>query len=298
MEKAEIIDHLKKHRIFALLGTTELKTIADISICRKVEVNEEVISKDQLSGNLFLVTSGRLSLRIQMREIREFFPGELFGEIGLFADHKRSGTVIAEVESRLIEICADKLFDENHVKPAIALKLTRALTRKITDYLRRREQLTTRSLIHEGENEYVEFKSSLRFNVHSGKKDHRLQMTVIKSIAAFLNSKGGTLLVGIQDDGSTLGLKAEGFANNDKLMLTVNNLLKAHIGTLHLSYISPSIVIADGVEVLRIDIEPANEPAYVTDGNDQFFYIRTGPSTTNLALRNVYDYIRKRFHRV
>ncbi len=296
LSDTEILEQLRLHRVFARLDEQELIDLVSISSTIDLETGDKVVSKDHPSGMLFLVVSGRLSLRMQMREIREFHAGELFGEIGLFADHRRSGAVIAELPSQLIQIDADKLFDDTYIKPKTALTITRALTRKITDYLRRREQLTTRSLISEGENEFVEFKSSLRYNMHIGKKDPRIQLAVIKSIAAFLNSKGGTLLVGIDDAGVPLGLVNEGFKNHDKLLLTLNNLCKDHIGQLHLDHIEAHIVDVEGVEILRIDVEPGEEPAYVSHGHEEHFFVRTGPSTTDLSLRNVYGYIRKRFY--
>jgi len=287
---------LQRHRAFALLEDVELAQIETISSLVNFPAHATVVSPEIDDHYLYLIKDGRLSLRQQMREVREFHPGELFGEIGLFADQRRSGTVIAEVASTLIQIDGVALYDEDRVDVRTALKITRALTRRITDYLRRREQLTTRSLILEGESEFVEFKSTLRYNVNTGKNDARVQLAVIKTIAAFLNGKGGTLLVGIDDDGQALGLEHESFSSHDKLRLHLTNIIKSQIGELHLAYIHPSIVRVDGKDALRVDVEPADEPAYVSINSDEHFYVRTGPSTTSLSLRHVYDYVHRRFY--
>ena len=56
-------------------------------------------------------------------------------------------------------------------------------------------------LIATGESDDVEFKSTLRTNLHTGQIDDKMQSAVLKSIAGFLNAKGGTLLIGVADDG-------------------------------------------------------------------------------------------------
>ena len=53
------------------------------------------------------------------------------------------------------------------------------------------------ALIPRGESETLEFKSTLRHNLHSGKNDKAMENAVLKSIAGFLNSQGGHLMVGV-----------------------------------------------------------------------------------------------------
>ena len=61
-------------------------------------------------------------------------------------------------------------------------------------------------LIEKGENERVEFKSSLRHDYRQVKTDKNLEHVILKSIAGFLNGNGGTLLIGVDDFGEILGL--------------------------------------------------------------------------------------------
>ena len=64
-------------------------------------------------------------------------------------------------------------------------------------------------LIKAGESKVVEFKSTGRKNLSTGAKDSAIEWSVVKTIAGFMNSHGGTLLVGVQDDGSVLGLEED-----------------------------------------------------------------------------------------
>ena len=61
-------------------------------------------------------------------------------------------------------------------------------------------------LIKKGENEQLEFKASLRYDYRQIKTNKNLEDVIVKSIAGFLNSKGGTLLIGVNDSGEILGL--------------------------------------------------------------------------------------------
>ncbi|MEA1951818.1 MAG: putative DNA binding domain-containing protein, partial [Planctomycetota bacterium] len=81
-----------------------------------------------------------------------------------------------------------------------------------------------------GESEQVEFKSTLRWNLHTGKPDKRIENACLKTVAAYLNSDGGVLLVGIDDEGRAVGLEPDQFANEDKLLLHWNGLIAKSIG--------------------------------------------------------------------
>ena len=66
--------------------------------------------------------------------------------------------------------------------------------------------------IKDHENEKIEFKSTWSMNLKhpNKKKDEKLEKdSVLKTICAFLNTNGGTLLVGIDDDGKIFGTEEE-----------------------------------------------------------------------------------------
>lgn len=150
-------------------------------------------------------------------------------------------------------------------------------------------------LIAGGESGAVEFKSTLRMNLHTGQADDKIQLSALKTIAAFLNAKGGTLLVGVADDGEILGLSADGFANEDKLGLHLVNLIKDRIGDVFLPYVHPHFRDEDGTRVLVIQCEKGPKPAFVKDGNLQRFFVRGGNATTELSGASVMDYVKQRF---
>jgi hypothetical protein len=64
-------------------------------------------------------------------------------------------------------------------------------------------------LISAGESSVVEFKTSARWNVHTRARDERLEQRIVESIAGFMNAEGGTLLIGVDDDGTPVGLQED-----------------------------------------------------------------------------------------
>lgn len=150
-------------------------------------------------------------------------------------------------------------------------------------------------LIAGGETGAVEFKSTLRMNLHTGQVDDKIQMSALKTITGFLNAKGGTLLIGVADDGEVLGLDADGFQSEDKLGLHLVNLVKDRIGEIFLPYIHPHCQDENGARVLAIRCEKGPRAAFLKDGNLQRFFVRGGNATTELSGASVTDYVKQRF---
>lgn len=141
----------------------------------------------------------------------------------------------------------------------------------------------------------MELKSTLRVNLHTGNKDPNMELACLKTIAGFLNSKGGTLIIGVSDDGQSVGIDVDGFQNEDKMHLHLGNLLRDRIGPAHSMYIHPRFEDRDDVRVLVVDCWAANSPAFVKNGPAESFYVRTGASTTELTASQAHAYIAQRF---
>jgi predicted HTH transcriptional regulator len=146
-----------------------------------------------------------------------------------------------------------------------------------------------------GEDDRLEFKSTLRWNLRTNKPDKAMEIACLKSIAAFLNSEGGTLLVGVEDDGNILGITADQFPNEDKFLLHFNNLINQHLGLENADSFSFEIRHLDGGDIMIVDCLPSLAPVYVTHDRKEDFYVRVGPGTRPLTTRDALEYIRNHF---
>ena len=146
-----------------------------------------------------------------------------------------------------------------------------------------------------GEDDRLEFKSTLRWNLHTNKPDKAMEIACLKTMAAFLNSEGGTLLVGVEDNGNILGIAADQFPNEDKFLLHFNNLINQHLGLETAGSFSFDIRHLESGDIMIVDCQPSPAPVYVTHDRKEEFYVRVGPGTRPLTTRDALEYIRNHF---
>jgi len=151
------------------------------------------------------------------------------------------------------------------------------------------EQL--RQLADAGESDTVEFKSTLRCNLHTGKADKKMENACLKTIAAFLNCTGGVLLVGVDDDGNALGLSNDNFINEDKQLLHFNNLVKSHLGVEYSQFIRAGMVTLNDEKILLIQTLASPSPVFFSRDNEEIFYIRAGNATQQLKPSEILAYV-------
>jgi hypothetical protein len=150
------------------------------------------------------------------------------------------------------------------------------------------------ALVQSGESADLEFKSTLRWNLKAEKADKHVELASLKTIVAFLNSNGGTLLVGVDDDGTALGIEKDRFANEDKYLLHFNNLIRQHIGLEFSQHIYFEIKDIDNKKILVVDCKPSENPVFLKHNSTEDFYVRVGPGSRKLATSKVLEYIENR----
>ncbi len=152
------------------------------------------------------------------------------------------------------------------------------------------------ALIERGESDSVEFKSTLRINLATNQKDRRIEDTAIKTLAGFLNADGGTLLIGVADSGTVLGIELDQFSNEDHMLQHLTNLVKDRMNDVALmQWLKTTFEDCDGKRVLRVACSRSASPAYVRDGTDEAFYLRAGSTTERLPASQMVKYISWRF---
>ena len=157
-----------------------------------------------------------------------------------------------------------------------------------------REKEDALHLISKGESETLEFKSTLRTNLQTGETDKRMEKAVLKTLVAFLNTDGGTLFIGVADDGSIRGADLESFENKDKLGLHLKNLISSQIGDGFLPYISSSMMDFDDKVVIRVKCLSCPVPVFLKEGKTELYFARSGPSSTELTGMTLINYVNNR----
>ncbi len=154
-------------------------------------------------------------------------------------------------------------------------------------------------LIAAGENQNVEFKASLQWDYRQQKRNKDLYEPVIKNLAAFMNTAGGALLIGVDDDGAVLGLGPDyetmGKKNSDGFENVFNMAFNKMIGPEYRRYIQVEFPRLEDKEVCLISVTPSPEPVFFTDKGEEKFYIRTGNTSQPLTISRASRYIQGRF---
>jgi hypothetical protein len=161
---------------------------------------------------------------------------------------------------------------------------------------------TVAELVEAGEGERVELKSTARWNTRSGAKDGRIEDEVVITLAGFMNATGGTLLVGVEDDGTAHGL-ADDYAvvpggDRDGFELWLRTLLAERLGRAETADVGVSFTQLDGKDVCRIDVAPADGPIFVRSSGGARtadFHLRVGNATRKLLTDEVLEYQRRRW---
>ena len=150
-------------------------------------------------------------------------------------------------------------------------------------------------ILVDGESEIIEYKSTLRINLHTGEKDLKMEHAVLKTIAGFSNTKGGELFIGVDDSGEPIGLENDKFKTLDNMSLHLVNLINDRIGAVYMFFITISFPEINGISVMSVNCKPSGREIFLKDGKEQKFYIRTGPSTVELTGHVMQQFIKQRF---
>lgn len=156
-----------------------------------------------------------------------------------------------------------------------------------------------KSLITREEDEELEFKSTFRWDIQGQKYNRALEKAAMKTVAAFLNSQGGHLIIGVDDQGQLVGIEhdyktlnrkdPDGFHNH--FTTTFKNM----IGPEFRQFVQLTHHEVEDKQLAVVTVAPSPKPVYLKDGNEEEFFIRTGNSTTSLRLSEAASYIDSRF---
>jgi len=153
-------------------------------------------------------------------------------------------------------------------------------------------------LIENGESETVEFKSTLSKNLKTKQKDKEIEKSCLKTITAFLNSDGGTLIIGIEDSGNPIGFQQDVFPTEDKMSQHLSNLIRDHIGLEHIPNVNFDFMPYAGKNLLVVECRPSDSPVHLKYGNEEDFFIRAGSTTQVLTMSKADAYKKARFSNI
>lgn len=154
-------------------------------------------------------------------------------------------------------------------------------------------------LLAVGESQTVEFKSTARWNTRTGQQDKKVEHAVLKTVCGFLNAEGGTLLIGVDDDGEILGLHEDtrtlgrkGTRDGYELFLRQhldNNLSVQTAGIVKIRF-----EVHGAADVCVVSVAASGKPVFARpiEGGQPAseFWVRIGNATKQLHGDDMVDY--------
>jgi predicted HTH transcriptional regulator len=145
----------------------------------------------------------------------------------------------------------------------------------------------------------VEFKFGMRWDFRRGRANNDLQVVIAKAIAGMLNCERGFLIIGVDDDGTTLGIKKDlrtlHIQNVDGFQLVLTDIVKVRLGAEYVPYIRPRFELIGGRYVCVIAIKESPRPVFLTRGDVHEFWVRMGNSTRRLDVKVAIRYIQEKW---
>lgn len=153
-----------------------------------------------------------------------------------------------------------------------------------------------KNIISQGESDQLEFKSSLRWDYKTKQPNKILENMTAKTLSAFMNTEGGTLFIGVDDDGVILGIQKDlktlgRKQSKDGFKLHLTNIINNCLGKEFHQLTSFLIEHIDGKDVCIIEVLPSPRPVFLNLGKDKEFYIRTNASSQSMNIEEAIEYI-------
>ena len=156
------------------------------------------------------------------------------------------------------------------------------------------------AIIRQGEGAFLEFKSTFRWDMQQSRTNRLLEGVVLKSVAGFLNSKqGGTLLIGVSDNGEIIGLKNDYKTlkkqNQDGFEQVIMTAIADNLGADLCAHVSILFHSITDKTICRLIVSPSFRPVYIKHGNNTKFYIRAGAATRDLTIQEAVEFVQRRW---
>lgn len=162
------------------------------------------------------------------------------------------------------------------------------------------------NMIRRGETDRIEFKPALLYNFKTGKAGIGIKHIIARTLCSFMNTNGGFLLVGVEDDGTIQGLEKDyslftGKNVKDEIRKEVDSVITWFIGKEHSSLIETEIVSIQGKDLLVIYSDKSPSPICLNyrkyDQMVSEFYIRMNASTHQLNTQQALTYCLRHFNK-
>jgi len=122
---------LKSVPLFSELSLDQLLAL-DTAMKRETYLpGEKIVCEGDVGDRMFIIFTGEVVVRKQDRELAQLCPGQLFGEMSLFDEERRSATVAAHTDAELLSLDRDQFRSLAYQRPEIPMQLCKVLAARL-----------------------------------------------------------------------------------------------------------------------------------------------------------------------
>lgn len=216
------------------------------------------------------------------------------GDVAVLGDRSKVIKIVEEYANGGIDLLIDATRAD---RDSTVISLASLVVKEAE--LEKERDTTVDDLVREGESKSQEFKSSIKWDFKQKNANKELTREVVRTVAAFLNSDGGTLLIGVNDEGEVLGIEKDlslmGGKGLDGFQLTFANAVKHHLGEDIGPLLRLDFARKDGKTVAIVSCPPCHRPVFVKEEAGNEFYARSASSSQRLDAQATNNYINARW---
>lgn len=151
-------------------------------------------------------------------------------------------------------------------------------------------------IIEIGESETIEFKSTFKYDIIKKLANNSLTHLISIVVSAFLNSRGGTLFIGVEDNKNIIGLDYDLkiLKNIDILQQEIPKTIRNDLGGSGIQF-DLEIEQLKGKLVCIISVRPSEKPIFF---NNKEYYVRKGTQNQSLNPKETFDHISVRYKNI
>ena len=243
------------------------------------KIVNEIANRAFLTGETNIQISNRLP-KDYLKDIQKKYPGALekqliptepsLWEIGRYEDFL----------AKRRELIADGI---NEFMETLLREISEERPETIDDYLLG------------GENSNIEFKLTARYDVRTQQVNKDLTKIIAKTIAGFMNSYGGVLLIGVADDSTVFGIEKDiqtiKSKDKDEYQRFLMQVIEDYLSIEFSKYVSIRFEEKENKTICIVKVERSPKPVFLIHQNEKEFYIRVGNSTKPLDIESAHEYI-------
>ena len=185
-----------------------------------------------------------------------------------------------------------KYFEKIFEGKSLIIKLKKSFDKPV--------EQNTFEIIKSGESNTCEFKETMRVCLKQKAPPEAIELGVLKTIAAFSNSNGGDLFIGVNDSEEIVGLEKDYLSfkpidqNKDGFQKHLDNIISKTFTNSIFSSLLITIETINNLDFCRINVKKARNTIFAKINKEEKFYIRRSGSTVELSKSQMIKYLKNR----